>query len=1119
MHKPIAIFFMLLAILLSATARATPLLFTLDSTALAGSRGVLAFDLIGSAGNTVHIAGSFIDTTLDTKNQFFNESLADIQLGSIISFVVDASAIAGTPFPDALSLFLLDPSSGMPMAATSDPSGSDALFRLDLGGDLHLFTSGLVSLQAVPLQEIPAPPSLLLVLPLLPMALRFSRRTLAAVLILASFNVMAQMTEDVSSQLSISRSGFVLNRTTNTFDTIVTLSNTGPSTIAAPLWLTVRDLSTPEAALYNPGGFDAKDYPQALAALDMGVLPPGGQVNTVLKFINPRQLPINFTLGASATILNDSNSVMLTVRAWKYSGNESMPQGAPAGQGVQILAGGVVRGVTGSDSQASFTVPLWADSLSARRAPTSTGVAVLDLRPSVPAMADVVLDDDGEVYGEATLRIDQLRQQLLPSTFGALTLRFLASGERTVKLSYLARVQLYDALQRPVANLTSMFALRADGSLQALQPAALANVLGAWPGQLTLAVMALDTQQNAYSGRVALHIVRHTVSGRLVAPPSNPGLRLDGIRVVGKMLNTGIIVSTVSDADGSFTLPMLPNGNLSLAAETLQSKRFYYGSGVFSLTAPVALLLPLNSAADGAGAPLKLIQAGDDARMPPGPAETAARLAVHQATPRKPLQPFGAGMKTSAASATVAVLAGAQNVPSTQSATLQLKRGTARVLLSYLVASAEYPDYVTAQSIYNDVWGIKVFGGAQGVQLFDLTRQVNSQLALEPVWQPDGTTGTIELSLDVKALASTADTELTLTAFATNIGDALLPTGVSATLVPEERFTIDKISPVPTAWIAKNDGSYFSIPASGARNVFQRKVWLDITSPDDAVITKLKAELLEAGNDVTVLDSAPGPDLAVVDSGTLAGTTTFSAEASTVNGVPPPASNISYRYTLKARSASGDELSDVKTDAGKHALWRMPAGFSRYSIREPGHDDWCSRRTYEWMVQNATLLRAINDISGEHGKDIGHDTHARGSDIDMYHFYRFPGADASNGTSNYLQLLARIYDLPKQNSSHPAEQAAGLAAVAQITAWINASRAGIDALAANPNVLEVGYILGGPGTTGISGTNWGERLLTTGKVRYNNVDYTLVDATWNNLKYQPWPGHHHHVHVTLNTAD
>ena len=59
---------------------------------------------------------------------------------------------------------------------------------------------------------------------------------------------------DVSAQVKVVFSGLRLNRTTQTYDTVATLSNRSGDVIRAPLELHVVGIAPPTVTLNNPGG-------------------------------------------------------------------------------------------------------------------------------------------------------------------------------------------------------------------------------------------------------------------------------------------------------------------------------------------------------------------------------------------------------------------------------------------------------------------------------------------------------------------------------------------------------------------------------------------------------------------------------------------------------------------------------------------------------------------------------------------------------------------------------------------------------------------------------------------------------------------------------------------------
>ena len=92
---------------------------------------------------------------------------------------------------------------------------------------------------------------------------------------------------DVSDKVSVSRSGLVFNRATNTFDTTATLTNHSAVSVSAPITLEVANLLTPTVTLANAAGINGNNRPFVNIA---GNLAPGAQASALLKFSNPQRL-------------------------------------------------------------------------------------------------------------------------------------------------------------------------------------------------------------------------------------------------------------------------------------------------------------------------------------------------------------------------------------------------------------------------------------------------------------------------------------------------------------------------------------------------------------------------------------------------------------------------------------------------------------------------------------------------------------------------------------------------------------------------------------------------------------------------------------------------------------
>jgi hypothetical protein len=131
---------------------------TINTTSLATTDGTLAFDFVaggGSQSNTVSISdfvsngtlgasgpnsgsvsGALPGTITLNNSSFFNEVLQGITLGTNIAFTLDATSNAptGSSLPDTFSFFVLDPAATTSLLTTTDPTGANSLFSLQIDG-------------------------------------------------------------------------------------------------------------------------------------------------------------------------------------------------------------------------------------------------------------------------------------------------------------------------------------------------------------------------------------------------------------------------------------------------------------------------------------------------------------------------------------------------------------------------------------------------------------------------------------------------------------------------------------------------------------------------------------------------------------------------------------------------------------------------------------------------------------------------------------------------------------------------------------------------------------------------------------------------------------------------
>lgn len=107
---------------------------------------------------------------------------------------------------------------------------------------------------------------------------------------------------DVSGQVSLAYTGLLYNRTTQTFDTTATLTNS-LMPIALPVYLEIVSISTVGVTLANAAGTTANGNPYVLVSAPGEQLSPGQSSRAVvLRFRNPGRVPFTFTTRVIAEV-------------------------------------------------------------------------------------------------------------------------------------------------------------------------------------------------------------------------------------------------------------------------------------------------------------------------------------------------------------------------------------------------------------------------------------------------------------------------------------------------------------------------------------------------------------------------------------------------------------------------------------------------------------------------------------------------------------------------------------------------------------------------------------------------------------------------------------------------
>lgn len=768
-------------------------------------------------------------------------------------------------------------------------------------------------------------------------------------------------------------------------------------------------------------------------------------------------------------------------------------------------------GVTGPDGIVLTLVSPGVRNVRAFLPGLAAGTATVTATLGVQAMVTVNLID-GDAVETAALVIDQTPNTILPHDFSTFTMDLRDDAGRRVAIRRIDSIQLESAFASELGlapiDVQELFMLQSSSRVVASAAGipALRETLESLPaGPAILSMIGADDDGVLYTGAAEFSIGRYRLSVALVAPPSKPNFILSNRTVQVTVLNTPIDLRIATNSQGRFTT-LLPAGTAALDLEIADGGRYYYARTSLTMNTNVDAMVPVLNVTD--------LHQGT-ATMTVDRHEMQARSPKHDRIAH-PVPAVNIGD----AGCDAMVSASFEDDRETNVARVTVQKGSATVTLQYIVHSFEYPYYVTQQSIYDDVWELGLYA-PNGKSLVGLTRQVNSQLYSEPVWQSDGTTGTINRQIDVAELTKDGPADLTLFVAATNVGDSLLATSVCASISPGAELAIESVRPTSgtTSSLAALDidsttpsTTVFSIPNLGETNT-NRATFDIVVTPDAKAVNQVIVELLDADTRIPLADS-PIADITggidrVNDQTLRVPVTMTSGRLSTVDAPPPQASRIVYRFTVKSATAEASRDSSVWK-----ALWKWPGetlGIGRYSKREKelGGDDWASWGMYHWIEENDAFLKTsyVNDISGEHGRNIDHPrSHKAGLDVDIFHFTVYSAK--LSGTENYNLLQGKVV----------AAIGGSATAKAEITTFFTTARSQLKKVLEMSEVRAVIFGIGGGNRKRPEPLpkGWMRSLLLTGQVVENGVELLNIGSTWpESQKLFFDPVHNNHVHISL----
>lgn len=105
-------------------------------------------------------------------------------------------------------------------------------------------------------------------------------------LCLAISPAFTQVTSSLDSKIKVAFSGYVLNRTTGTFDTRGTLTNISADALQAPISLVITGISNPSVSLANAAGTTSDGKPYVAVPIPSGGFIPASITTVALKFKN-----------------------------------------------------------------------------------------------------------------------------------------------------------------------------------------------------------------------------------------------------------------------------------------------------------------------------------------------------------------------------------------------------------------------------------------------------------------------------------------------------------------------------------------------------------------------------------------------------------------------------------------------------------------------------------------------------------------------------------------------------------------------------------------------------------------------------------------------------------------
>lgn len=557
------------------------------------------------------------------------------------------------------------------------------------------------------------------------------------------------------------------------------------------------------------------------------------------------------------------------------------------------------------------------------------------------------------------------------------------------------------------------------------------------------------------------------LSGRLVNLQGGAVTTLAGKRILLRGFNAQLRAAAVIDDAGIFAFDGVIPDTYQLTLNDLDhpnvvsaSTLIFAGTSVANVTMTYSL-----------GASPKLLGKQSDSAAPSSFVSSSVIQngkggAGRDLSAAKALAAPSASAVALAGTETFSATAAQQNQTITTPIAFTVPKGTKNVGAKITVYTAEYPQYTTQQSQYNDTWSYSIVG-----------LPATSLSASGSVNQSHFTQGSVTKTacVDVSAQAEAGDLSISGAVGATNIGDSSLTTITTVELtlgcvglkITSAKFTSPNINgyPVlePITTTGNLTGPYLSIQQSAADDTHTLPLEIAF-SPADAQITE-----------VNISVSANGANPSFTTDNLLGQTHTVAAGKIKFPRLSLPvfagamshgklAVTVRIKGSVEGTSATSDpaEGGQVSFD-GKTAFTPLYLGQGvaalasrRYGTRDVGGDSWATRQTLDWL---GTKAYRFDDTSAMHvtqtstGRSIlEHSGHSDGQQIDLRYADGAGGySDALGGQSNGAQIQALINAAAVEVATNAPQQPK----LAALKAWITANRALLDLEAASASTRKI----------------------------------------------------------------